>query len=73
MYLCSYKVCNDGSIWNTAAGPDYSLFLVDGEDFQPSLYYSGREQIGEDGVLSDNNCLRIPTLLLTCSKVCVLS
>lgn len=63
------KVCNDGSIWNTAAGPDYSLFLVDGEDFQPSLYYSGREQIGEDGVLSDNNCLRIPTLLLTCSKL----
>ncbi|KAJ6665289.1 hypothetical protein lerEdw1_004338 [Lerista edwardsae] len=63
------KVCNDGSIWNTAAGPDYSLFLVDGEDFQPSLYCSGREESGEGAVLSDKSCLKSPTLLLSCSKL----
>ncbi|KAM6463236.1 alsin isoform 1-T1 [Liasis olivaceus] len=63
------KVCDDNRIWNIAAGPDYSLFLVDGEDFQPSLYYSGREEKGEGDVSSENNCLKSPTLLLNCSKL----
>lgn len=67
----SCKVCDDNRIWNIAAGPDYSLFLVDGEDFQPSLYYSGREEKEEDDVSSENNCLKSPTLLLNCSKVCI--
>ncbi|KAM3855270.1 alsin isoform 3-T3 [Vipera latastei] len=63
------KICDDNRIWNIAAGPDYSLFLADGEDFQPSLYYSGREEKEEDGVSSENNCLKCPTLLLNCSKL----
>ncbi|XP_061463962.1 alsin isoform X2 [Rhineura floridana] len=63
------KVCNDKSIWNIAAGPDYSLFLVDGEEFQPSLYYSGREERRESDVSSENSCLKDPTLLLNCSKL----
>uniref|UniRef100_A0A8D0KN05 Alsin Rho guanine nucleotide exchange factor ALS2 n=1 Tax=Salvator merianae TaxID=96440 RepID=A0A8D0KN05_SALMN len=63
------KVCNDNSIWNIAAGPDYSLFLVDGEDFQPLLYYSGREEGTENEVASENACLKDPTLLLDCSKL----
>lgn len=69
MFLCSFKICSDGSIWNTAAGPDYSLFLVDGEDFQPSLYCSGQEESAEGAGLSDKSCLKSPTLLLSCSKV----
>uniref|UniRef100_A0A8C5RU35 Alsin Rho guanine nucleotide exchange factor ALS2 n=1 Tax=Laticauda laticaudata TaxID=8630 RepID=A0A8C5RU35_LATLA len=63
------KICDDNRIWNIAAGPDYSLFLADGEDFQPSLYYSGREEKEEDDVSSENNCLKSPTLLLNCSKL----
>ncbi|XP_013929048.1 PREDICTED: alsin-like [Thamnophis sirtalis] len=62
------KICDDNRIWNIAAGPDYSLFLAEGEDFQPSLYYSGREE-KEDGISSENNCLKSPTLLLNCSKL----
>ncbi|XP_062972239.1 alsin [Elgaria multicarinata webbii] len=63
------KVCSDKSIWNIAAGPDYSLFLADGEDFQPSLYYSGREEREESEVSSENSCLKNPTPLLNCSKL----
>ncbi|XP_039210413.1 alsin isoform X7 [Crotalus tigris] len=63
------KICDDNRIWNIAAGTDYSLFLADGEDFQPSLYYSGREEKEEDDVSSENDCLGSPTLLLNCSKL----
>ncbi|XP_019379058.1 PREDICTED: alsin [Gavialis gangeticus] len=61
------KVC-DAGVWSIAAGADYSLFLVDGEDFQPGLYYSGHEEI-MDNNLPENNCTRSPTLLLGCSKL----
>lgn len=69
MTLSSFKlqVC-DAGVWSVAAGADYSLFLVDGEDFQPGLYYSGREEI-TDNNLPENSCTRSPTLLLGCSKV----
>ncbi|KAH0621650.1 hypothetical protein JD844_023179 [Phrynosoma platyrhinos] len=63
------KVCHDNNIWNIAAGPDYSLFLIDGEDFQPSLYYSGQEEKGKDDFSSEESCFKSPTLLLNCSKV----
>ncbi|XP_053218351.1 alsin isoform X1 [Podarcis raffonei] len=63
------KVCDDKSIWNIAAGPDYSLFLVDGEEFQPSLYYSGREEKKESDVSSEDSCFTNSTLLLNCSKL----
>ncbi|KAM9123499.1 alsin [Pangshura tecta] len=62
------KVCDDSGVWSTAAGPDYSLFLVDGEDFQPGLYYSGREETRENNS-PGNNCTKSPTLLLACSKL----
>ncbi|XP_006017722.1 alsin [Alligator sinensis] len=60
------KVC-DAGVWSVAAGADYSLFLVDGED-QPGLYYSGREEI-TDNNLPENSCTKSPTLLLGCSKL----
>ncbi|XP_042314207.1 LOW QUALITY PROTEIN: alsin [Sceloporus undulatus] len=63
------KVCSDNNIWNIAAGPDYSLFLIDGEDFQPSLYYSGREEKGKDDFSSEESCFKSPTLLLNCNKL----
>ncbi|XP_058520841.1 alsin isoform X4 [Ochotona princeps] len=37
------KVSSEHGVWSVAAGQDYSLFLVDTEDFQPGLYYSGRQ------------------------------
>uniref|UniRef100_A0A8B9IG41 Alsin Rho guanine nucleotide exchange factor ALS2 n=1 Tax=Anser cygnoides TaxID=8845 RepID=A0A8B9IG41_ANSCY len=61
------KVCGDG-VWTTAAGPDYSLFLADEEDFQPGLYYSGQETTTENN-LSENNSTKSPVLLLSCSKI----
>ncbi|XP_035188209.1 alsin isoform X1 [Oxyura jamaicensis] len=61
------KVCGDG-VWSTAAGPDYSLFLADEEDFQPGLYYSGQESTTENN-LSENNSTKSPVLLLSCSKI----
>ncbi|XP_054828500.1 alsin [Eublepharis macularius] len=63
------KVNNATHVWHAVAGPDYSLFLVDGEDFQPSLYYSGQEERKEGDVSSENSCLKSPTLLLSCSKL----
>ncbi|KAJ7345459.1 hypothetical protein JRQ81_001409 [Phrynocephalus forsythii] len=63
------KVGSDHSIWNIAAGPDYSLFLVDGEDFQPALYYSGREEKGEGDVSTEGSGLKNPALLINCSKL----
>ncbi|XP_025944050.1 alsin isoform X3 [Apteryx rowi] len=60
------KVFGDG-VWSTAAGPDYSLFLTDEEDFQPGLYYSGQETTENN--LYENNCMKSPVLLLSCSKV----
>nr|XP_020670133.1 alsin [Pogona vitticeps] len=63
------KVCSDHSIWNIAAGPDYSLFLVDREDFQPALYYSGQEEKGEGDVSSEGSGLKNPVLLQNCSKL----
>ncbi|XP_067154944.1 alsin isoform X1 [Apteryx mantelli] len=60
------KVFGDG-VWSTAAGPDYSLFLTDEEDFQPGLYYSGQETTENN--LYENNCTKSPVLLLSCSKI----
>uniref|UniRef100_A0A8D0G9J0 Alsin Rho guanine nucleotide exchange factor ALS2 n=1 Tax=Sphenodon punctatus TaxID=8508 RepID=A0A8D0G9J0_SPHPU len=63
------KVCDDSRAWGTAAGPDYSLFLVDREDFQPGLYYSGREETKESDDSLENNCTKSPALLLPCVKL----
>lgn len=64
-------MCGDG-VWSTAAGPDYSLFLADEEDFQPGLYYSGQETTTENN-LSESNSIKSPVLLLSCSKVSCIS
>lgn len=63
-------MCGDG-VWSTAAGPDYSLFLADEEDFQPGLYYSGQETTENN--LSESNSTKSPVLLLSCSKVSFIS
>lgn len=41
------KISSEHGVWSVAAGQDYSLFLVDTEDFQPALYYSGRQDPAE--------------------------
>ncbi|XP_068924910.1 alsin isoform X1 [Petaurus breviceps papuanus] len=61
------KICNENGIWSIAAGQDYSLFLVDTDDFQPGLYYSGRQQRVESDSLS--TCTKTATLLVSCSKL----
>lgn len=63
-------MCGDG-VWSTAAGPDYSLFLADEENFQPGLYYSGQETTENN--LSESNSTKSPVLLLSCSKVSFIS
>ncbi|XP_072473393.1 alsin [Notamacropus eugenii] len=61
------KVCKENGIWSIAAGQDYSLFLVDTDDFQPGLYYSGRQQPVESDILS--TCTKTATQLVSCSKL----
>ncbi|XP_074047744.1 alsin isoform X4 [Macrotis lagotis] len=61
------KVCNENGIWSIAAGHDYSLFLADTDDFQPGLYYSGRQEPVESDNLS--TCTKTSTLLVSCSKL----
>ncbi|XP_062046010.1 alsin isoform X4 [Lepus europaeus] len=48
------KVGSDNGVWSVAAGQDYSLFLVDTEDFQPGLCYSGRQDPTEGDNLPEN-------------------
>lgn len=48
------KVSSENGVWSVAAGQDYSLFLVDTEDFQPGLYYSGRQDPAEGDTLPEN-------------------
>ncbi|XP_077175277.1 alsin isoform X2 [Paroedura picta] len=62
------KVDNDKNVWHMVAGPDYSLFLVDGEDFQSLLYYSGQGEKEEGDASGENGCSKRPTQVLPCSK-----
>ncbi|XP_017452006.1 alsin isoform X2 [Rattus norvegicus] len=48
------KVSSESGVWSVAAGHGYSLFLVDTEDFQPGLYYSGRQDRAEGDTLPEN-------------------
>nr|XP_020015409.1 alsin-like isoform X2 [Castor canadensis] len=63
------KVSSENGIWNIAAGQDYSLFLVDTEDFQPGLYYSGRQDPAEGDSLPENPSGSKTPVLLSCSKL----
>ncbi|KAM6178760.1 alsin isoform 1-T1 [Rhynchocyon petersi] len=49
------KVNGENGVWSVAAGQDYSLFLVDMEDFQPALYYSGRQDPTEGDNLPESH------------------
>ncbi|XP_012583169.1 PREDICTED: alsin isoform X1 [Condylura cristata] len=50
------KVNSENGVWSVAAGHDYSLFLVDTEDFQPELYYSGRQDPTEAWLYKQSGC-----------------
>uniref|UniRef100_UPI00402B2E4C alsin n=1 Tax=Arvicanthis niloticus TaxID=61156 RepID=UPI00402B2E4C len=63
------KVSNESGVWSVAAGQDYSLFLVDTEDFQPGLYYSGRQDRAEGDTLPENPSGTKTSVLLSCSKL----
>lgn len=63
------KVKSDNGVWSVAAGQDYSLFLVDTEDFQPGLYYSGRQDHTEGDNLPENPSGTKAPVLLSCSKL----
>lgn len=60
---------SENGVWSVAAGQDYSLFLVDTEDFQPGLYYSGRQDPAEGDNLPENHSGTKTPVLLSCSKV----
>ncbi|EPQ02701.1 Alsin [Myotis brandtii] len=63
------QVKSDNGVWSVAAGQDYSLFLVDTEDFQPGLYYSGRQDLTEGDNLPENPSGTKAPVLLSCSKL----
>uniref|UniRef100_A0A8C7AYF3 Alsin n=1 Tax=Neovison vison TaxID=452646 RepID=A0A8C7AYF3_NEOVI len=63
------KVNSENGVWSVAAGQDYSLFLVDTEDFQPGLYYSGRQDPAEGDSLPENHSGTKTPVLLSCSKL----
>ncbi|GAB5575889.1 alsin isoform X1 [Prionailurus iriomotensis] len=63
------KVNSENGVWSVAAGQDYSLFLVDTEDFQPGLYYSGRQDPTEVDSLQENHSGTKTPVLLSCSKL----
>ncbi|XP_016064341.1 PREDICTED: alsin isoform X3 [Miniopterus natalensis] len=63
------KVNSENGVWSVAAGQDYSLFLVDTEDFQPGLYYSGRQDPTEGDNLPENHSGTKTPVLLSCSKL----
>lgn len=65
----SFQVSNEHGVWSVAAGQDYSLFLVDTEDFQPALYYSGRQDPAEGDSLPESPRGAKTPVLLSCSKV----
>ena len=67
--LLSLQVNSKNGVWSVAAGQDYSLFLVDTEDFQPGLYYSGRQEPAEGDNLPENHSGTKTPVLLSCSKV----
>uniref|UniRef100_A0A8W4FH95 Alsin n=1 Tax=Sus scrofa TaxID=9823 RepID=A0A8W4FH95_PIG len=63
------KMNSENGVWSVAAGQDYSLFLVDTEDFQPGLYYSGRQDPTEGDNLPENHSGTKTPVLLSCSKL----
>ncbi|XP_029462134.1 alsin isoform X2 [Rhinatrema bivittatum] len=62
------KVCSGNGVWDIAAGQDHSLFLADGEEFQPALYYGGRQD-PEENQPENHGHAQNSVLLLACSKL----
>ncbi|KAB0396381.1 hypothetical protein E2I00_016297, partial [Balaenoptera physalus] len=63
------KVNSENGVWSVAAGQDYSLFLVDTEDFQPGLCYSGRQDPTEGDNLPENHSGTKTPILLSCKNL----
>ncbi|XP_051872170.1 alsin isoform X3 [Pristis pectinata] len=57
-------------VWDVAAGQGHTLFLTDGEFFQPNVYYSG-QQVVHDTRNTDHSptYTKQPVLLSSCSKL----
>ncbi|XP_060683523.1 alsin isoform X1 [Hemiscyllium ocellatum] len=57
-------------VWDIAAGQEHSLFLTDGESFQPNVYYSG-QQVSQGTRTTEraHSCTQKPMLLADCSKL----
>ncbi|XP_072902817.1 alsin isoform X3 [Hemitrygon akajei] len=57
-------------VWDVAAGQGHTLFLADGEFFQPNVYYSGQQVVHDT---KDTNCsppyTKQPVLLSACNEL----
>ncbi|XP_066431521.1 alsin isoform X1 [Eleutherodactylus coqui] len=61
------KVYEDGTVWNVAAGQDYSVFLAHGKnEYQPVVYYSGP---GAADVGSGVDPVQEPVQLMECAQL----
>ncbi|XP_067844063.1 alsin isoform X3 [Heptranchias perlo] len=64
------KIPEGVRVWDVAAGQGHSLFLADGEFFQPNVYYSG-QQVSQEAGNTDlgHTFTQQPVLLSVCSKL----
>ncbi|XP_067892403.1 alsin [Heterodontus francisci] len=57
-------------VWDVAAGQGHSLFLADGEFFQPNVYYCGQQALQEAGNTDrSHTCTQQPVFLSICNKL----
>ncbi|XP_078085206.1 alsin isoform X2 [Mustelus asterias] len=64
------KIPEGVRVWDVAAGQGHSLFLADGASFQPSIYYSGQQELPEAGNADlSHSCTQQPLLLSSCSQL----
>ncbi|XP_078259641.1 alsin isoform X2 [Rhinoraja longicauda] len=63
------KIPEGVCVWDVAAGQGHTLFLADGEFFQPIVYYSGQE-VSHNTRNTEHNPIHTkqPVLLSACSK-----
>ncbi|XP_048389988.1 alsin isoform X5 [Stegostoma tigrinum] len=64
------KIPEGVRVWDIAAGQGHSLFLTDGESFQPNVYYSGQQAAHEtSNIECGHSCTQQPMLLSACSEL----
>uniref|UniRef100_UPI00398E659F alsin isoform X3 n=1 Tax=Pristiophorus japonicus TaxID=55135 RepID=UPI00398E659F len=64
------KIPEGVRVWDVAAGQEHSLFLADGEFFQPNVYYSGQQVLQEAGNTDRGHTYtQQPVLHSVCSKL----